>query len=226
MSENSPDKRTWTQRTLDKALKFNRIFQISTVCAALWFSWQSKKQAVEIESLTLTNAYLLAQTRSGSRAINETPLVWWKKELFPETGRIVMQNYNDAFYDYMLKPIGVGRYFYVRKEDKEVFSHDIAAVFYKEDFDLYIQFLKQPVNEEGYRPMLIKEYDNHWVDLSGNVNKDGYWRFVREEEGHIFIYGMLKRPKEGEDKEIVINNSYFVQPKKIKIQRTITEEKA
>jgi len=224
-SEEVKQDKSWLKKTVDKALRFNRIFQVGTVCAALWFSYQSKMQSEEIEMLTLTNGYLLAQNRSESKAINETPFVWWKKELFPETGRIIMQNYNDAFYEYMLKPLNYGRYYYVRKEDKDVFSQDIAAVFYKEDFQLYLEFLKQPLNDDGERVMLIKEYKNDWVDLQGNLNKDGYWRFVQEKEGHIFIYGILNRPRKGKDKVIAYVKPVFVKPKKIELKSKVESKK-
>lgn len=209
--------RKYLQDIVDKALKFNRLFSISAVLAALWFSYQSKIKTEENASLVVTNAYLLAQNRSSSKAINETPLAWWKKEVFPESAKIIMMDYNDAFYNYMMKPIGMGRYDYIRKQDEDFFPYDVAKTFYREDFGVYVKFMDQEPNSDGTRPMYIEEFENHWVDLLGDLNKDGYWRFAAEESGHYFVYGMLKKPKPNKKKTTAYNRQPFIKPRIIQI---------
>lgn len=189
------ESKNWFHRTFDNFLKFNRIFQVSTVLAAFWFSYQTKKQSVEIEALTVTNAYLLAESSSDSKAINESPFPWWKKEYDPETEIIIMRSYNDSFYHYFLEGLGVDRFYYVRKSDFAVFPFEDANMFYKEDIELIREFMVQEPLKNGLRSMMIKEYDNNFTDLNGDLNKDGYWRYVREEEGHVYIYGRMKKPR-------------------------------
>lgn len=184
----------WFHETFDKFLKFNKIFQFTVLISLAVTSYFLKKQSVEIQDLAVTNAYLLSESMSDNSALNESPFVWWKKEIDPFTEVIIMRDYNDAFYTYFLKGLNVDRFFYVRKEDFDVFDNDAAQVFYDEDIALYRDFNTQPRDKDGKRPMMIREFKNHFINLDGTINKGGYWRYVREDKGHIYIYGQLKEP--------------------------------
>jgi len=212
--------KTWIQKTVDRALKFNRLFAVTSVIAAMFFSYMYKKESTITQSLAVTNAFLLAQNRSSAKAINETPLVWWKKEVFPETGRIVMMDYNDAFYEYMLEHLNVGRYGYIRLTDHEFFPKPVADVFYKEDYSIYAKFMAQLPDSDGHRPQYLEDFDNHWVDLRGNVNKDGYYRWCQEIDGHYFVYGMIKKvqkiPRKKPKKKKIAE---FIRPKEFEIKK-------
>lgn len=221
MEEEAPLKKptTWVQRTVDRALKFNRLFAVTSVIAAMFFSYMYKKESTITQNLSITNAFLLAQNRSGAKAINETPLVWWKKEVFPETGRIIMMDYNDAFYDYMLKHLNVGRYAYIRYSDHEFFPEEVADVFYKEDFNIYLKYMAQLPDSDGHRPLYIEDFDEHWVDLQGNINKDGYSRWALEVDGHYFVYGILKKVQKKKRKKPKKKKvSEFIKPEDITIK--------
>lgn len=196
LTENTPDRKEikWYAATIDNLLKFNRLFQIGTLCAALWFSAISKKQSREIEALTVTNAYLLAESISDSKAINDSPFPWWKKEYNPADLKITMREYNDIFYYYFLKDLGFSRFHYTRRTDFEVFAFSEATKFYTEDLALVKRFLKQEPLANGKRPLLIEEYDTEFINLNGELNSSGYWRYVKEENGHIYIYGRMKEP--------------------------------
>ena len=137
---------------------------------------------------------MLSESISDNKAINESPFIWWKKEIDPENEVIIMRNYNDVFYEYFLKNLGYDRFYYVRKSDFAVFPHNEAKKFYDEDIALYYEFIEQEKKDDGNRPMVIKEYSTKFKTLEGVTNKAGYWRYVREEEGHIYIYGRMKDP--------------------------------
>lgn len=184
----------WFHKTFDGFLKVNKIFQVTTICALAFFSYQTKVQSLDIEALTVTNAYLLSESMSDNAAMNESPFVWWKKEIDPDTEVIIMRDYNDAFYKYFLEQMKVDRFYYVRKTDFAVFNYEEAAKFYDEDLNLYLEFINQEENKHGVRPMIIKEYKTEFTNLDGEVNKGGYWRYVREDKGHIYIYGRMKQP--------------------------------
>lgn len=176
---------------------------------------QINEQSDQIQTLTVTKVYLLAQQRIGSKAINETPLAWWKKEYFPEDHRIIMVDYNDAFYDYLLKPLGLTRYDYVRKTDADFFPVETAQKFFDEDFGVLTKYLAQPQDSLGNRPFYSEEFGEPWEDTSGKVNKDGYWRFANMENGHFFIYGILKKPIPSKKLKVVHVLDDFLKPKKI-----------
>lgn len=184
----------WFHQTFDKFLKWNKLFQFGVIGTAFFFSYQSKKQSIEIQALTVTNSYLLAESMSDSRAVNESPFIWWKKEIEPETEVIIMRDYNNAFYEDFLKHLGVDRFYYVRKTDFAMFPQEEAKKFYDEDFALYKEFIEQDLDVYGNRPMVIRSYKNNFINLDGTVNDSGYWRYVREERGHIYIYGRMKEP--------------------------------
>lgn len=199
-------------------LKWNDLFRFTLIAANLFLLYRNNALSNEIDGLRKANIYLSTQHIANLKAINESPLAWWKKEVFDD-GEIVMRDYNDAFYSYLLKPLSLGRYFYVNKSDYDVFPTKMAASFYAEDFSVYKEFMMQTPDANGIRPMLIKEYSNHWVDLKGEINKDGYWRYVRQEEGHIYVYGSLKKPRPDKGKMIIQNNREFIKPKELKIRK-------
>ena len=179
---------------LGHIVKFSDIFRVTLIVANLFLLYRNNELNKEVDRLRRSNIYLTTQNILNLKAINESPLVWWKKEIFKD-GEIIMRDYNDAFYYYFLKPLNYGRYYYINKRDDEVFNSYAAKNFYDEDIELYREFIQQPVNEHnGTRDRMIKSYDEEWTDLRGNINDDGYWRYIREEEGHIYIYGTLKEP--------------------------------
>lgn len=184
----------WFHRTFDNFLKWNKIFQGTVLISVVFLTWQNRDQNSEIQALTVTNSYLLAESMSDSRAVNESPFVWWKKEIEPETEVIIMRDYNNAFYDFFLKVLEVDRFYYVRKTDFAVWPYEAAKGFYDEDLALYHDFIEQAPDEFGNRPMVIRSYKNKFTNLDGTINDSGYWRYVREERGHIYIYGRMKEP--------------------------------
>lgn len=207
----------------------NEIFRFGLVISNIFLlvlarhqSIQLNSQSEQIQTLTVTKAYLLAQNRASKKAINETPLAWWKKEYYPEDGRIIMNDYNDAFFDYMMVPLRMSRYDWVRKTDFDFFPNEVAQIFYDEDFEVLTKYLAQPKDSLGQRKLYIEEFGNHWIDTSGNINKDGYWRFAIEENGHYYIYGMLKKPKKSKKIKIVKNDIIFLKPSKSEIPKRLT----
>lgn len=193
----------------------NEVFRFGLVISNIFLlvlarmqSIQLNEQSEQIQTLTVTKAYLLAQNRSTEKGINETPLSWWKKEYFPEDNRIIMVDYNDAFYEYFLSPLNLSRYDYVRQPDSKFFPEEVAQVFFDEDLDVLAKYLAQPEDSLGDRPLYIEEFGNHWVDPSGNVNKDGYFRFAIKENGHYYIWGMLKKPKPSKKLKVVKSDIY------------------
>lgn len=208
---------TYVRDFMGKAVKFNQVFQFTVILTALWFSWQNKQQALQIQSLTTTNAMLMAQSRSNSKTFNEIPLAVWKKEYFPERHEIIMQDYNDAFHNYMMEPLGLGRYDYIRNSDFDFFPPDVAQTFFDEDFAVFEKFIEQPIGLNGERPLYAEQFGNHWVDLLGDTNKDGYWRWAVEIDGHYYIYGMLKKPRPNKNIRVVNHNFKFIKPDSVKV---------
>lgn len=201
-------------------LKWNKIFQFSMFITVVSLGFITRNQSDEINNLNKTKAYLIAQDHVLSKSINELILPWWKKEYFVEGDRIIMQKYNDEFYRWMLKPLKYGRYHYVNKSDFEIFNHNQAQVFYDEDLVLVIEFLKQTPDENGNRPIMQKEYNTAFNLLTGELVTDGYWRYVRSEDGHIYIYGIMKSPiRKPVKKEEVISFFPYLKPNDIKIKR-------
>lgn len=216
-------KKTNPYKFLGIIIKKVEAFRIALVLGNLFLAVlvgiqriQINEQTKQIQTLTVTKVYLLAQQREGSKAINETPLAWWKKEYFPEEHRIIMVDYNDAFYDYILKPIGLSRYDYVRQPDSKFFPTETSEVFFKEDFEVLSKYLAQPLDSLGGRPFYSEEFGNHWVDTSGKINKDGYWRFAQMENGHYYIYGILKRPIPSKKIKVVRVIDDYLKPKSIR----------
>lgn len=177
-------------------LKWRLMFVVTVIFFYIKYHQQNTtiiNQGDKIQSLTATNAYLLSESRSNSKIINEIPFGYWKKTVNLQTKQITMFRYNDAFYEHILMPLDLDRYHYVNKTDFTMFPYDQAKVFYDEEWELIQEYLDLKSN--GKAPESInKHYTKKWTDTSGRVNKDGYTRWVFEEEGHLYVCGMTDKP--------------------------------
>ncbi len=176
------------KRFIQRFLKWNDLIRFGLIIMNIWLVLRTNLQAEQIELLTITNVSLLVQSSKNSKWSNRSPWAEWIKEYNPKTQEITMQYYNNALYKYLLEPLGYDRYYYVLKTDSEVFPGEMGKVFYEEEMYLVQRFL------EGNGEMVIKEYKNEWTELRGGKNKDGYWRYVWQEDGHIYVGGRTNKP--------------------------------
>lgn len=208
-------------------ISFILKFRIIALAFVLFFYLKSERDDAQkivyensIQQLELDKRNLLTQVSSASKLMDEMPTAWWKKEYFVKTGDIVMMTYNVVFWEIFMKPLDLKRWDYVLGRDRDFFPLEQALVFENEEISLYNEWLKQPVDKFGNRQALYANYTNVWIDLQGNKQEDGYYRGVIGYQGHIYIVGGTKEPKESDRikvlKKAVLRNKEIAQLKKKK----------
>ena len=115
--------------------------------------------------------------------------------------------------------MGYSETYYVNKSDFDVFDLKSAQVFYDQDLALYKEWLKQPKDSNGERPLLRKEYKTHWQDLNGDINDKGFVRMVDGKDGRVFIYGVLHGVPDERKETSQIYKKAYLKPKTTKIKR-------
>ena len=204
-------------------VSFILYWRLIAVVCIVFFYVKSEKDNTSLKAkddqmsrLSIEKNNLLSQISNAAKVMDEMPTAWWKKEFFPVSGEIIMMTYNSAFYEVFMKPLGLRRYDYVLKRDRDFFPLEQALVFETEELALYQKWLEQPIDEFGNRPALYANYKNVWVDLQGRKQADGYYRGVTSFEGHIYFYGGTKEPKESERRKII--KMVFIKPPSTKLK--------